>query len=414
MAETSDEQSPAAHGLGVALARLGSPPTLALLGAATPATQHEVVDRLSLRTPLTLVGAPIRDNVALDVVEARGEVRQRALVQLVLRLRRPGIIFAPTARDVDAIFGALTALRLPVHRYHPHLPPGDRVGEQLNFVLPGRRAIMVATSALFSPSGVVGVGEARELDRAPLDFGLGLEKRDIRFMIHWSTPASLEQYSRELALLGRDGEPSTAVMFHDQSDRSRNEMLLTQMRLGARHLTQLVKTLEPSAIDGHPRTLEALALASGLSRKTSEALAAILDDAGLVQYSAGWVRPLLPARLLAERGHDLTARLERLRAQDSRRLSELSAFLESKGCLRQSLESYFGDSRGKCGQCSSCRGSLLPTTSTPDAQERVGARRPPVETFSVGRGQSYALEVLPPARQARPLTVKLADFQRGR
>ncbi len=413
----TDEVSPAALELGRALERLGRPPVLALLGAATPLARHEVVDALGLRSPVHVEAPLVGKNIALDVLEVRGEARQRALVQLVLQLRRPGVIFAPTAREVDSIYGALSALRLPVHRYHTHMPPGDRVGEQLNFMLPGRRSIMVATSAFGSPSGVVGVGEAALLDKAPADFGLCLEKKDLRFVLHWSAPASLEQYLREIALAGRDGDESTCVLFHDGSDRARHEASLAQARIPSRHLTHLAKALEPAAIDARPRTLESLALASGLSRKLTETLAAILDDAGLVDVSQGWLRVTSSAPALSAGAQRLAARLDRLRAQDGRRLGGVSAYAEVSGCRLAALARYFGETGVEaCGRCGGCRGSLLPAFADDAGSsiEPAHGRRPAVETFTLGQPESFGIGVGAPARVARPLTVKLSDFQRGR
>ncbi|MFO0567055.1 MAG: DEAD/DEAH box helicase [Polyangiaceae bacterium] len=411
----ADELSPAGLGLGRALARLGRPPVLALTSHASSAVRHELSEVLDLRSPLVSELPLVRKNLVLDVLGVRGEARQRALVQLVLQLRRPGIVFAPTARDVDAIYGALLALRLPVHRYHPHLPPGDRVGEQLNFLLPGRRSIMVATSAFGSATGVVGVGEASTLDRAPQDFGLTLEKRDLRFVVHWALPPSPEQYLREISLAGRDGEEATAVLFHDGSDRARHEATFAQSRIPSRHLTHFAKALESAAIDGHPRTLESLALSSGLSRKLTEVLAAVLADAGLVSVSQGWLRASVPAHTLLAGAQRLAATLDRLRAQDNRRLSGMSSIVDGSGCIVQRFARYFEQARGEpCGRCGSCKGSVLPTFDVAPSVESSPARRPPVETFSLGRPDSYGIGVAAPARAARPLTVKLADFQRGR
>jgi ATP-dependent DNA helicase RecQ len=413
LASSSDEIAPAALGLAGALERLGSPPTMALLAAAPPALRHEVAEELRLRSPVLVETAPLGANISLDVVEARGELRQRALVQLALRLRRPGLIFAQTAREVEAIYGALSALRLPVHRFHPHLPPGERVGEQLNFFVPGRRSIMVATSAFAVPSGVVGVGEAELLDRAPTDFGLGVEKRDIRFVIHWSRPPSLEQYVREVTLAGRDGEESTAVLFHDTSDPSRCESFLQESRLAPRHFLQLGRALEPAAIDGRPRTLEALALASGLSRRLTETLVMALDDAGLVGHASGWVKTRVAAPALAARTQKLAAALDGLRRHDGARLAAMQSYTATRSCHTRALERYFGHcSEVACGRCGACRGSVLPEFDTPLA-ESGHVRRPAATTFSVG-DDGYGLVLAAPAREVRPLTVKLGELRRAR
>ncbi|MBK7580257.1 MAG: RecQ family zinc-binding domain-containing protein [Myxococcales bacterium] len=410
----SDELSPAMTELGPVLKQLGRPPIMALLGAATPVARYDVVDALALQSPVHVEAPLVGRNIELDVLAIGGDARQRALLQLVGELRRPGVIFAPTAREVDEIYAALSALRLPVHRFHPFMPPGDRVGEQLNFTLPGRRSIMVATSALFSATGIVGVGEAALLDKAPTDFGLCFEKKDLRFVLHWSAPASLEQYLREIALAGRDGESATCILFHDGSDRARHEATLAQARIPSRHLTHFARSLEPAAIDTRPRTLESLALASGLSRKLTESLAAMLDDAGLVSLSAGWLRVTATAPGLSSGAQRLAARLDRLRAQDDRRLSAMTAYLDGTGCRSARLARYFGEpSIDACGRCGGCKGSLLAGFEPVD-RDGSGGRHPPVESFSLGRADSYGMEVAPPKRAASPLLAKLGDFQRRR
>ena len=411
----TDEFNPATTDLSRVFDRLGRPPVMALMGAAAPAARHEVVDALALRSPVHVEAPLLRKNVVLDVLDLRGEARQRALVQLVMSLRRPGVIFAPTAREVDSIYGSLTALRLPVHRYHPHMPPGDRVGEQLNFVLPGRRSIMVATSAFGTASGLVGVGEAALLDKAPQDFGLCFEKRDLRFVLHWSAPASLEQYLREISLAGRDGEESTCVLFHDGSDRARHEALLAQSRIPSRHLTHLAKALEVAAIDGRPRTLESLALSSGLSRKLTEILAAVLDDARLVNVDQGWLRVVVPAPALAAGAQRLASRLDRLRSQDGKRLTAISNYVDTVGCRVAALSRYFGDlGAPACGRCGGCKGSLVPGFDGDAALEGGHTRRTAAEAFSLGGADAFGMGVAEPCQGARPLTVKIADFRRGR
>jgi superfamily II DNA helicase RecQ len=133
VSEWSDEVRPALAQFSETLARLGKPPVLALLGAATPATRHDVVRALELRDPQLIEGPALRDNIALDVVECRGEVRQRLLVELVMRLRRPGIVFCSTPR-VDAVHAALRVLNAPV----PSAAyPASGWAAQLSFSLPG-------------------------------------------------------------------------------------------------------------------------------------------------------------------------------------------------------------------------------------------------------------------------------------
>jgi ATP-dependent DNA helicase RecQ len=390
----SHEVSPAALGLGALLDRLGRPPTLAVFGASSPEVRHDAGRALGLRRPAVINGPVVRDEIVLDAVEARGETRLRELVALVEPLRRPGIVFCSSAEEVDVIYGALRERRLPVHRFHGAMAAGERAGEQLNFLLPGRRSIMIATSAFGATGGLVGVGEAATLDRTPEHFGLGLDKRDLRFVIHSAPPPSLEQYLREVALVGRDGQEGLSVVFHDPDDRVRQEIRLDSLRVSPRQVALLVRALELSAVDGRPRTLEALAIGSGLNRRSAETVARVLEDAGAVELDGGWVRatrggPLGAPGDFTAIASRVTVALERLRNEDARRLEAIWALLSGGGCLRAGVARHFGELGGpSCGRCNACVGRPAPSARS---NETIGQRRyPPAERVSITRRANAA------------------------
>jgi ATP-dependent DNA helicase RecQ len=406
VSEWAHQFRPASARLGEQLWRLGPPPVAALTSTATTETRHDIADRLGLRSPAVFESAPHRENIALDVIEARGEVRQRALVSLVMRLRRPGIIYCATPHDVEAVYGALRALRIPAHRYHGEMSAGERGGEQLNFMVPGRRTVMVATSGFTPTTGIAGLGEIGRLDLTPSGFGLGVQKRDVRFVIHYQAPASLEQYVREIGLAGRDDEAATCVMFHEPGDRSRNETLLSRIRVRPRHVAALAEALESYAHEGRPATVEALALAAGQSHKNAELLSAVLADAGLATLSSGWVRPRVPGPTLLEETRRLASRLSTLERQDAKRLAAVADYAASRQCRSLFLGRYFGVLRQapckRCGVCAPAEHAIGNDASEP-------ARRPPVREFSVSyAGSAYTDR----DHRSSPLTAKLGDFAR--
>lgn len=406
VSEWAHQFRPASARLGEQLWRLGAPPVAALTSTATTETRHDIADRLGLRSPAVFESAPHRDNVALDVIEARGEVRQRALVSLVMRLRRPGIIFCATPRDVEAVYGALRALRVPAHRYHGEMSAGERGGEQLNFMVPGRKTVMVATSGFNPTTGIAGLGEIGRLDLTPVGFGLGVQKRDVRFVLHYQAPASLEQYVREIGLAGRDDEPATCVMFHEPADKSRNGALLSRLRVRPRHVVALSEALETYAHEGRPATVEALAFSSGQSHKHAELLSAVLADAGLATLSSGWVRPRVPGPTLLEGARRLASRLSTIEQQDARRLTRVAEYAASRQCRSLFLGRYFGVlGQERCGRCGVCK----PADHLVAADDSGPARRAPVRQFSVSYGgRSYTH----PDERSSPLTAKLGDFAR--
>jgi superfamily II DNA helicase RecQ len=228
--------------------------------------------------------------------------------------------------------------------------------------------------------------------------------------VHYQSPASLEQYLREIQHAGLDGQPATCVLFHESSHRSLHEVMLAQQRFRATHLAELGRALEAPALEGRAVTLESLALGTGQSRRTTDRLTALLADAGVVSKTGGWVHVLSSASDLIEACRRLGAQLYALREQDAQRLAAVSAFAESGACKLGFLADYLGEStHAACSRCSACSAELSATESVPP---QVAARRPVVQEFSVRvanvlepKADTYA-----PTVSAAPLTAKMADF----
>ncbi|HYD48518.1 MAG TPA: RecQ family ATP-dependent DNA helicase, partial [Terriglobales bacterium] len=149
--------------LGNEIAGLGErPPILALTATATAEVRSAVTRALDLRDPVIVASTPYRGNLAYSVETVEGDQRIRSLAKYIKRLQRPGIVYCATTRSVDNLYVALRRLRLPVHHYHGKMRAADREREQTMFMKGGRRTVMIATSA----------------------FGLGIDKPDIRYIIH--------------------------------------------------------------------------------------------------------------------------------------------------------------------------------------------------------------------------------------
>ncbi|MAI80620.1 MAG: hypothetical protein CL917_16890, partial [Deltaproteobacteria bacterium] len=317
------------------LERYGRPPVLALTATATESVRDDLVRILALDDPLIIVASPHRPNLCFEVIECGSTARLRALTRLILRLRRPGIIYCSTTKEVDAVHGALKAMGVPAHRYHGGMKGSERKAEQELFMKRGRRLVMVATSA----------------------FGLGIDKPDIRYVVHFQTPASLEQYVQEAGRAGRDGRPSHCILLHHFDDRAIHEFLLSQSRIRPQQLFQLVKALAAYVEEGRFPDLIDLAAASQIAQRVTSAVVAILESAGLVELTTEkYVRPLIPPEELVSRARRLTEQFQRLRKLDVERLDAIEAYASSEQCRAQLLRSYFGVEAGpQCGVCDMCR-----------------------------------------------------------
>lgn len=336
ISEWGHDFRPAYMRLGERLHELGSPPVLALTATATQAVRDDIIRYLGMRSPVVVASSPHRANLAFEVVHATGNERLRALVRFIKRLRRPGIVYCATTKEVDRLYGALTRMRLPVHRYHGRMAGKDRNREQELFMRKGRRTIMVATSA----------------------FGLGIDKPDIRYIVHYQAPASLEQYVQEAGRAGRDGRRANCILLFDAKDREVHETLQQASRIRPDQLYRISTALAAYAAEGRQPDMEALTLAAQLNERQAKALLVVLEEAGLVQLEEDQVRIVVPADEFEEQARALAGRFVTLRTQDGRRLDRIAEYAYSKECRAVFLRRYFGEEDGtRCGLCDVCRGA---------------------------------------------------------
>jgi ATP-dependent DNA helicase RecQ len=326
---------PAYLRLGTLLERYGRPPVLALTATATAPVREDLVRILDLRNPFEIVASPHRPNLGFEVIECGGDARLRALGRLVLRLTRPGIIYCSTTKDVDSVYGALGRMDVPVNRYHGGMNGSERRAQQEHFMHPGRRNVMVATSA----------------------FGLGIDKRDFRYVIHFQTPASMEQYVQEAGRVGRDGKRAHCILLHHDMDRQIHEFLLSQSRVNPMQLFQVAKALAAYVEEGRGADVTDLAASSRVSQRVTAAVVAMFESSGLVQITQNkQVEPLVKHEELVQTARRLREQLRTLRKQDSTRLDAIDKYAIAERCRGELLGEYFGvPIEEECGICDICR-----------------------------------------------------------
>lgn len=325
-------------------------------------------------------------------------------------LPRPLLALCSTPAEVDAVFAELSAGQVPVHRYHRGMSRAERARELVRFALPGRRAILVATS------GLGGATPPEEAGSLPLDFGRGYARGDLRSIVHLSVPASLAEYTAELGLLHTGPRPALDVAAHDEDaagpgdaeeeptlDRERgshgggsygseshgnerDEELDAPERVAVLYFDRAQRSTDPIAraqpdpavllgahsalVDG---PLELDELARRLHHTPSTTLAALraLVESGLARRLGG------AYQLLDSNPGELEPWLELAseRSIEGSAHRELAwSFALGDGCRTATLADVLGFSRVNACRCDVCSLSTLPLRHLTDVPRFLGAR----------------------------------------
>jgi ATP-dependent DNA helicase RecQ len=361
LSEWGHDFRPAYLRLGSRMAAFGSPPMLALTATATQRVREGIIKSLRMREPDVVASSPHRSNLAFEVLPCEEGVRARVMLRLVKRLRRPGIVYCATRREVDMVYAWLRRFGIPAHRYHAGMAAKERNEEHEHFMRGGHRTVMVATNA----------------------FGLGIDKPDIRYILHYQSPASLEQYVQEAGRGGRDGAKANCIVLPDAADRRIHEALLSRSRLRPDQLYRMGSALAAWSDEDKVPGLEALALSAEVGPRVAMALIAKIEEAGLIHLEDDEIHITDPSVDLEEATRALAGQFETLRTQDGRRLDSLGQYFGADFCRAQFLSDYFGEDKGDaCGICDICRGSparpasFFAAHTAPDRPKRkTGARR---------------------------------------
>lgn len=271
--------------------RLGMLPTVALTATATPEVRNDISRQLDLHAPEVIISGFDRPNLTYHVVRTRTEHdKDVALGEALRRYQGPAIVYASTRRSVDRITGALERMRVSAVAYHAGLDDEHRRGVQEAFMQAEVRAI-VATNA----------------------FGMGIDKRDVRLVVHHAMPGSLEAYYQEAGRAGRDGLASHCVLLHAFQDRFTHEFFLRSAS-PERRTVELVHA-----------TVQRLADSSGLLRADAAAIAAATRGAAREREVESALRLLAQAGALAVEPSSSARIFVRLLATPERIRRELAA-----------------------------------------------------------------------------------------
>ncbi|MGO9902148.1 MAG: RecQ family ATP-dependent DNA helicase [Solirubrobacteraceae bacterium] len=353
--------------------RLGSPTVMACTATATEQVAEEISARLGLRDTHVSRAGFDRPNLSFDVIALDGagsKARKHMLLSLALSkaTRRPAIVYCGTRREVEEVSERLRSAGLPAVGYHAGMPADERASAQHRF-MEGDAEIVVATNA----------------------FGMGVDKADVRTVVHWAIPKSVEAYYQEVGRGGRDGHPARAILLASRADLGRLINFIRGDSVEPGDVLAYVRRLQSScdgvttAIDPPRADRDRVCLGIG-------------ERAGLCSLEPAPGGRLQVTFAVSPRAGEVASicRVARDRAWRSYRAVE--SFSSAQGrCRRRVLLDHFGDSRqgaplGRC--CDVCDpGSIgLPD---PGSLTPVPAKRSPArDAAPVAAADAALLETL--------------------
>ena len=318
---------------------LGDPQVLALTATAAPPVQSEITRRLAMRDPAVVVAGFNRPNISLAVRALHGGSaadRARAddvVVREVLAGDVPALVYAATRHHCEQLAARFQQLVLTAEPYHAGLPPADRARTQDAF-LRGTLDVVVATSA----------------------FGLGIDKPDVRTVVHANPPGSLDEYYQEVGRAGRDGLPARAVLIFNEVDLRLPRLFAAAARVHDEDVATVLRELGRTPA---PVTLADLGARVGMGLRRIERVVERLVDAQVATLHEGSVAPrnvdVAADGVGAQRTHDAEAARQAVAAS---RIDAVRHYAETMHCRRAELLAYFGEAFNP--PCRNCDNDLRP------------------------------------------------------
>ncbi|HJU06444.1 MAG TPA: ATP-dependent DNA helicase RecQ [Nitrospiraceae bacterium] len=327
---------PAYLALREAIRALGRPPVLALTATATPDVAADILKQLAIPKAEVVNLGINRKNLFFEVIRTVNETEKAERLTRILRDCTGGIglVYVPTVRMADELWKRLREEGISAGRYHGKMKTADRELTQQAFMNNEYEAV-VATKA----------------------FGLGIDKRDLRFVVHYAIPDSVETYVQEAGRAGRDGRPARAILLYRLEDRRVQSYFLGGKYPRREESLRVYRTLDRLLKEGSPALgvpLQSLVQASELSENRVKVIIALLDATGIVKRG----RHLKKLREFAadEEFTRFLEEYEQRHAGDRERLEVMMRYGQTTMCRMRYLAGYFHEElKSDCGHCDNCR-----------------------------------------------------------